>query len=341
VTSRSLPAALLVLFLLTAACVAEQPVRTTPPPSPSTSRTGEPQPPAPDPAAIAANELGDVPVLMYHRIVPEPGGVYDRTPADFRAELVRLAEENYVPVTAAQYTAGDLDVPAGAHPVVLTFDDGDPSQFALTPAGAPVPDTAVAILLDVAESYPDFTPVASFYVNADPFGDPGGTRTLPWLVANGMEVGNHTLTHENLGTLTAAAAQEEIAGGDQAIRAAAPGTTPVTLALPFGVHPDDRQIALRGSAGGFSYEYTGTLLVGADPAPSPFAAEFDPLRIPRIRSQGTEGEEAEFGSTSWLDQLAAAPERRYTSDGVADRISYPLGTARAPAARFHARTFAY
>jgi hypothetical protein len=40
-----------------------------------------------DPAAVGANELGVVPVLMYHRLVPNPASVYDRTPEDFRAAV--------------------------------------------------------------------------------------------------------------------------------------------------------------------------------------------------------------------------------------------------------------
>ena len=37
--------------------------------------------------------------------------MYDRTPEDFRAELQRLADEDYVPVTTAELAFGDLDLP--------------------------------------------------------------------------------------------------------------------------------------------------------------------------------------------------------------------------------------
>lgn len=297
--------------------------------------------PPPDPAAHGANELGVVPVLMYHRITGAPSSVYDRTPADFRAELERLAREGYVPVTTADYAAGAIDVPAGAHPVVLTFDDGDPSQFSLTPEGAPAPGTAVAIMLEVAGKYPAFRPVGSFYVNADPFGDPGGTRTVPWLLEHGMEVGNHTLTHANLRRAGPEAAQREIAGGDRAIRAAAPGYAPTTISLPFGLHPGDPALAVQGGADGAWYLYRAALLVGSAPAPSPYAGDFDPLRVPRIRSQGPAGAEAAFGSAAWLDKLAADPGSRFTSDGVVDRISFPRSAGGAVAATFQDRALAY
>jgi len=57
-------------------------------------------------ARVKANELGQIPVLMYHRIIDKPQTTDDRTPAQFRAELERLAKENYVPITAAELVTG-------------------------------------------------------------------------------------------------------------------------------------------------------------------------------------------------------------------------------------------
>ncbi|MFD1045453.1 xylanase, partial [Kibdelosporangium lantanae] len=103
------------------------------------------------------------------------------------------------------------------------------------------------------------------------------------------------------------------------------GVEPATIALPFGVHPVDPALALTGSG----YEYRGAFLVGANPAPSPYATDFVRDRIPRIRSQGPDGPDAQFTSTAWLDKLASTPDLRYTSDGIPDRIAYPHGTSRA------------
>ena len=195
---------------------------------------------------MRANELGLVPVLMYHQVVPRPKGVYDRTPAEFRKELERLAREDYVPVTAEAYVRGELDVPAGRHPVVLTFDDSTSSQLALGPDGEPRPDTAVGILLDIARRHPDFRPVATFFVNGDPFSEPGGGRTLRWLHEHGFELGNHTLTHANLRRLSSSQVQQELAADIAAIRKAVPAAQVSTLALPFGVWPRDRGLAVKG-----------------------------------------------------------------------------------------------
>src|SRR5690606_22740152 len=301
---------------------------------------GPPPAPAPAPAAPAevhAHEHGRSPVLMYDRIVGTPTSVYDRTRAECRAELERLARENYVPITTAELAAGRIDIPAGTHPVVLTFDDGDPTQITLGPDGTPAPGTAMRILLDVAAAHPGFRPVASLYVNAEPFGGgAAGTAALRWLHDNGFEIGNHTFSHLNLRTASAEKARADIARGDRAIRQAVPGHEPRTLALPFGARPRDPQLAARGDG----YDYSGVLLVGANPAPSPFSEDFKPEAIPRIRSQGPTGSEAEYGSTVWLDKMAASPGSRYTSDGNPDRISFPTG-AKGPAAPYAAAAAPY
>jgi peptidoglycan/xylan/chitin deacetylase (PgdA/CDA1 family) len=320
-------AAACALLLLVAGCATNPPAPEETPPAPVPVR----------PADVHANELGVIPVLMYHRLVADPTSVYDRTPDDFRAELERLAREGYVPVTTAELAAGRIDIPAGAHPVVLTFDDGDPSTITLGPDGAPAAGSAVRILLDVAAANPGFRPVASTYVNAAPFGGgEAGNRALRWLHDNGFEIGNHTYGHTNLRSASAAKAQQDIAKGDAFIREAVPGAVPTTLALPFGARPRDATLAVHGPG----YEYTAALLVGSNPAPSPFAADFTPHAIPRIRSQGAEGAEADFGSTRWLDKLAANPSGRYTSDGNPDVISYPTGT-ESPADRYATAAVAY
>jgi peptidoglycan/xylan/chitin deacetylase (PgdA/CDA1 family) len=309
-----------------------------PPAAPAAPAPPSAQAPPP-PGEVGADELGHIPVLMYHRIVAEAVSVYDRTPADFRAELERLAAENYVPITAADLAAGRIDVPAGAHPVVLTFDDGAPSQFALGPDGRPTPDSAIGILLDVAAAHPGFRPVATLYVNAEPFGEPGGTTTLPWLHAHGFEIGLHTASHTNLSAASAEEVQSDIVDNLTMIRQAVPEAAVTTIALPFGAHPESEELALHGASGGTTYDLAAAMLVGADPAPSPYSTGFDPENIPRIRSQAATGADAQYVSATWLDRLASGEVSRYTSDGDPAHVSFParrataLGTAFGSAAQ--------
>ncbi|MEV4973317.1 polysaccharide deacetylase family protein [Streptomyces scopuliridis] len=273
---------------------------------------------AKDPAEVGADELGQVPVLMYHQLTAKPASVYDRTPADFRAELERLAREKYVPVTARDFQTGHIDIPAGMHPVVLTFDDSTNSQVRLGADGTPARDTAIAIMAETAKKYPAFKPVGTFFVNADAFSTTGSAKALAWLKQHGNEVGNHTDRHQNLSSLDEAGAAKAIAGGVQAIVKAAPGTKVTSLALPFGAMPKPAEVAARGTG----YRNDGVYLVGANPSVSPFAKSFTPGGIPRIRSAGPKDADAEFGSSRWLDKIAAA-KNWYVSDGDPNTVAFP------------------
>ncbi|WP_167474421.1 polysaccharide deacetylase family protein [Nocardia arthritidis] len=272
-------------------------------------------------APIDADELGVVPILMYHQVVADPLGEYDQTPDKFRAELERLHREGYRPVTVSDYRSGHLDLPAGTHPVVLTFDDSTRSQLTLAEGGAPTPDCAVGILQEFGARNPDFRPTATFYVNNDPFG--GDPRALPWLAAHGYEIGAHTATHANLGRLDRAGVQRELVQNLRAIEAAVPGVAVRTMALPLGVYPADRALATSGSWDGRDYRFDAVLLVGAEPAPSPYG-RLDPAALPRIRSGRTR---VAFDSGYWLDRLAANPDQRYTSDGGTATVSFPKSRA--------------
>ncbi|HUF02486.1 MAG TPA: putative glycoside hydrolase, partial [Gaiellaceae bacterium] len=265
---------------------------TTAPPKelPGPKRLADPRPPptAGDVGPVSGlppNELGVVPVLMYHQIRPDRVGAYDQTPAEFRAELEYLWKKGYAPVLPADFVEGRIDLPAGKSPVVLTFDDSTTSQLTLREDGKPAPNTAVAILLDFARKHPGFEPKASFNVLRDPF---GGTARSPehlrWLVANGFELGNHAYDNTRLVTLSPPEVQRQLVAGARVIEDAVPGYRIKTMALPLGSMPEPARLAVRGRSGGRSYGPYAVLLVGANPAPSPYSKQFDPAAIPRIRS---------------------------------------------------------
>ncbi|GGK99231.1 xylanase [Planomonospora parontospora subsp. parontospora] len=277
-------------------------------------------------AKVKANELGQIPVLMYHRVVDKPTAPDDRTPEQFRKELERLAVEGYVPITAAEYVRGRIGVPPGKHPVVLTFDDASPEQLTLDGTGTPMPNTAVAILQEVARKHPGFRPVATFYVTRDLFGKTTPeeqTQMLTWLRENGFDIGNHTYGHRNLLGKPKKEAMAEIAKGHELITKLT-GTDPVTLALPYGNQPSTKSWALKGRAGNVSYDYGGVFRAGYTPGPSPFSKDFDPVNLPRIRSMDKIKKDdcARFCSTAWLDWLKANPSERYTSDGDVATVAY-------------------
>jgi peptidoglycan/xylan/chitin deacetylase (PgdA/CDA1 family) len=299
---------------------------------------------APEAARIKANELGQIPVLMYHRIVKKPQIPLDRSVTEFREEITKLATSGYVPITAAEFAGGRIDVPAGRHPVVLTFDASTPGHFGLDAQGDPLPDTVVAILMETARRHPGFRPVATFYLNRELFGmgvGMGGRTAegLKWLIRHGFELGNHTMTHADLSRLPKAGVQKAISDIEGRIVSLA-GIHTTTLAYPYGGEPKNRAWA-EAKAG--SYRFNGIFLARGQPSESPFSKDFDRTRIPRVRSEGkiAEGGCRRFCSTAWLEWLDKHPAERYISDGDPHTVTFPRAGERRLADRFRARARAY
>jgi peptidoglycan/xylan/chitin deacetylase (PgdA/CDA1 family) len=315
-----------------------------PPAGPTTGVPASPSAgPAADPAAVKANELGVIPVMMYHRITPAVAGEFDMTPKDFRAQLQRLFHEGYRPVRTIDLARGELTVAAGYTPVVLTFDDGYTDQFRMS-GGDVDPECAVGIILDVAKQFPDCAPAGSFNINNDPFGlaTPAaratGLRTLHEL---GFEIANHTFGHDNLRQLDGPGVQRDFVQLQRLVREAVPEASVLTMALPFGVAPADRALASRGSWEGDSYTNEAVLLVGANPSRSPFSPSFAPAAIPRIRGTSWRGGTEEFTGTYWLDYLSRHRSRRYVSAGHPGHVTVPKALAAQVAPRYRDRLVTY
>ncbi|MEX0705437.1 MAG: polysaccharide deacetylase family protein [Nitriliruptoraceae bacterium] len=299
-----------------------------PPPAPAAEPPAGPA--GPDAAEWGANELGVVPVIMYHRII-EDGSEYDTSPDDLRAELTLLFERGFRPIRAVDLVDGNIDLPPGTSPVVLTFDDSSRSQLQFLEDGTLDPDSGVGILLEVAGEFRDVEPTASFYVLGSLFGQGAevGAEHLRDLARLGFELGNHTHGHGNLGLLSPEESRRDLALGAQNIRDAVADVEVRTLSLPFGAYPDDPSVVAGGTHDDIEYGHDGVLLVGSGPSPSPFSVDFDPMRIPRIRSQPHHDPDAEpdFGSGYWLWVLDQEPERLFVSDGSPSHVSFPAELA--------------
>lgn len=291
--------------------------------SPSMSASAPIQAAAPGAVAVEANELGQVPVLMYHRIMKKPQLSLDRSTKELHDELTGLAKDGYYPITAAEFVGGRFDVPAGKHPVVLTFDDSTPGHFGLDAQGNPKPDTAVAIIQRVAQENPGFRPVATFYLNKDLFGmdEVRAAAGLKWLSRHGFEIGNHTMTHPSLSGMSEKGVRKEIGGMEDEI-VELTGAHTATFAYPFGAVPRKKGWAEKD---GGRYSFQGMFLAGWRPAMSPFDADFDWGKIDRIRSEGKikENDCEKYCSTAWLEYLDKNPDERYTSDGDPNTVTFP------------------
>ena len=123
---------------------------------------GDEQPMTADLAkTIGANEMGQVLVLMYH-IIGTPEAEWTRTPENFRKDIALLKSEGFYPINVRDLASGNIDIPAGKSPVVITFDDSSPGQYRILDDGSVDPDCAVGIMQAAAKSG-DWAPRASFF----------------------------------------------------------------------------------------------------------------------------------------------------------------------------------
>jgi peptidoglycan/xylan/chitin deacetylase (PgdA/CDA1 family) len=310
-------------------------------PTSTPTATARPVAPAPVPAAVTtvtraaaarlhANELGAVPVLMFHQIVPAPKRRLDISIAAYRAELSGLYRSGYRTVTVADLVNHTIDVPAGKSPMVLTFDDSSPSQYRELAGGRIDPTTAIGQLLEIAKRYGETRPVATMYVNGRPFGN--HPEYLRSLVRLGMELGDHTVSHANLRRLAPRQAQQQLVLGQEVIRRAVPGYAVQTMALPYGAHPANRLLDRHGGFGRSTYTFQGVVLTGSNPV-RPYSKGFQPLELARIVPGP-----GRFESTYWEVRLRRT---RYVSDGDPTVVSFPKELRADVDPRFATRTRPY
>jgi peptidoglycan/xylan/chitin deacetylase (PgdA/CDA1 family) len=270
-------------------------------------------------------------VLEYHRVGdPSSAPEWTITPEDFRSQLQYLYDEDYHPINLRDMLEHEITVPAGKTPVVLTFDDSSDSQFTAIPQDGrlvPDPQSAVGVLADFHESHPDWPMRATFFVLPgasspnDMFGQPdlAGAK-LRYLISNGMEVGNHTLWHQNLSKVTDAEVQEQLALGTRGIHEHIPEYGVVSLALPFGGYPRNEALLRAGSHDGTGYILRGAVTVSGGSSYPPGDRRFDPYHIPRIQAEPTKE-----GTWYYFFKFDQNPEQRYVSDGDPATVSFPEG----------------
>ena len=122
---------LLLFIFVIPSCTENIPVPPDPEPLPGEDLEPEPEPePDFDFALYQPNELGEIPIWMYHNIL-DPEGIWKRTPDNFRADLQRFYELGYRLVSLTDVINNNIAISAGTSPMVLTFDDGNASNFKL------------------------------------------------------------------------------------------------------------------------------------------------------------------------------------------------------------------
>ncbi|MDM8528761.1 polysaccharide deacetylase family protein, partial [Anaerolineales bacterium HSG24] len=270
-----------------------------------------------------ANEMGQVMVLMYHRIL-YPETRYQRTPDNFRADLERLYNSGYYPVNFVDLLRGLSDVPPGKKPVVLTFDDSIMSQFHILADNSIDGNSGIGIMLNFHYEHPDDWPMkATFFILADDrnnyskiFGQPKYAKAkLQLLNRLGMEIGSHTVTHTDLSVATSERIHWELGVSQQVIENIVPGYSVESMSVPFGAFPYTIEFLKSGQWGEYTYTYSGNAAAWGGPSLSPFDADFDIYKVKRI-------EVTNDSITEWLDHFDQHPDQYYTSDGDPTRLTY-------------------
>jgi peptidoglycan/xylan/chitin deacetylase (PgdA/CDA1 family) len=136
--------------------------------------------------AVDGSKELNVPILCYHRIIPNPTSFYDLTPAQLEAHFQYFKSNGYTPITVSQFLEYQKK-PAlfPEKPIVLTFDDGSKSHYTQ--------------VLPMLKKY-GFK--ATFYIFTNAMHG-SKERWLTWdevleISRSGMDIGSHTLSHPYL-----------------------------------------------------------------------------------------------------------------------------------------------
>ena len=288
-------------------------------------------------ASDGINELGKVPIMMYHGIREKTsnstgtvgGNVdkdgYNRTPEAFREDLEFYYENGYEMIRLDDYINGIVKASYGKSPIILTFDDGNEDNIKVTgldDKGNIIIDknSAVGILEEFKKKHPDTNITATFFVNGGIFNQSEyNDKILKWMVENGYDIGNHTQTHLDIKKSSGDRVQKEIAYVYDKLEKVIPGKYVKIIALPFGspyvkTH-DNFKYVLSTSYNGKTYETEAALRVGWEPEVSCFDKDFDKTFLKRCRAYDNNGKE--FDIDMVFNMLKKS---KYISDGNPDTI---------------------
>lgn len=282
------------------------------------------------------NELGRIPVMMYHGIIDKKseetsytgGNVdkdgYQRTYEAFINDLEFYYKSGYRMIRLADYVNGKIDCELGKSPIVLTFDDGLSNNIKVTGLdenGEIIidPHSAVGILESFKKKYPDFKVTATFFLNGGLFNQKEyNDKIIDWMIKNGYDIGNHTYSHADLTTTSEEGTIKEVGRMYNLLKTKTDKFVNI-VALPYGTpykstHVNFKHV-LSGTYEGETYETICTLRVGWESDYSPFYKDFNPQFVKRIRAYDNDGND--FDITYNFKYLET---RRYISDGNPNTI---------------------
>jgi len=286
---------------------------------------------------LKVDELGNIPIMMYHGIqdvenkyvggnIDKDG--YQRTAKAFREDLEFYYQNNYRMIRLNDYVNGKINVEAGKSPIIITFDDGLANNIKVTGLdenGNIIidPNSAVGILEEFKNKYPDFNITATFFVNGGLFNQSEyNEKILKWLVDNNYDIGNHSYSHSDFTSISKEKSVQEIGNVYNLLDKYISGKYVNIVALPYGSpynknHQNFNSI-LNGEYNNKIYETISTLRVGWESEVSPFSINFDKTFLKRIRAYDNNGLEFDIEMNFKLLEST-----RYISDGDENTISIP------------------
>lgn len=283
------------------------------------------------------DELGKVPIMMYHQIIDTTpkyigGNVdkdgYSRTSEAFLQDLEFYYKQGYRMIRLKDYVNGEVNVPLGYSPIILTFDDGNANNFKVIGKDENGnlefdPKSAIGILESIKKKYPDFNVTATFFLNAELCNQKEYNEDImKWLIKNGYDIGNHTTIHPDFTKISIDKTQEVVGKMYQILENIIPDDYLKIVALPFGSpykkNHANYQYILKGEYDGKPYETVSALRVGWESEVSPFDKTFDKTFLKRCRAYDNNGSDFDIEMNFKLLE-----KNRYISDGDSSLITIP------------------
>ncbi|MFZ5632823.1 MAG: polysaccharide deacetylase family protein [Bacillota bacterium] len=191
--------------------------------------------------AAVPERFEGIPILMYHKVNPDPrtGGYGLRvTPRAFEKQMAYLSRSGYVSISLTDLADHfEKNKPLPSKPVIITFDDGylDNYTYAYPILKKYGMTATIFVVAGTVGGINEF----DYNGGRQPRNKMAGWEELQEMVKGGMTIGAHTLRHPHLAGLKPGEARFEIVGGKKMLEAGL--NRPVEVfCYPYGNY--DREI---------------------------------------------------------------------------------------------------
>ncbi len=252
-----------------------------------------------------------VPMLAYHQLAPDTSEYstgHKVRASDLRTQLEDLNEAGFTLVAIEDWINGNISVPPGRKPLLISMDDlFFNNQITLGADGVPTTDTSIGIFWQFAEEYPEFGFHLTLFANLGdklyaepdyPDWEEKLARAIAWCLDHGAGVYNHTYQHVRLDKTEPLGVRSELRRNDLYLRELLtligrqdliPGLGNM-LALPYGYWPDANGVyVIKNYVTPQDVAMQAVFVIDnnerAGFVPPPYSPKFDRFKIPRIAAR--------------------------------------------------------